>query len=110
MPTGFTKDANRFDPYKSFKFRLKNSLGKTVLGVSKVSALKLTTEVVKHRDGNDPSTSHKSPGRTEYDAITLERGLTHDREFEDWANRVHQFGGDPLMDLAGYKQEFALEV
>ncbi len=71
----------RFDPYKNFKFRVKWD-GKYVAGVSKVGALKRTTEVVKHREGGDPSSSRKSPGRTEYDADHLERGVTHDIEFE----------------------------
>ena len=61
--------------------------GRYVAGVSKVSALKRTTEVVKHRDGGDPSTSRKSPGRTEFEAVTLERGVTHDPEFEQWAEQ-----------------------
>ena len=81
----------RFDPYKNFKFRLKWD-GTYVAGVSKVSGLKRTTEVVKHREGGDPSSSRKSPGRTEYDAITLERGVTHDTEFERWANKVWNYG------------------
>ena len=59
--------SKRFDPYKNFKFRVKWD-GKYVAGISKVSGLKRTTEVVKHREGGDPSTSRKSPGRTEYDA------------------------------------------
>ena len=105
----FTVNAQRFDPYKNFKFRVSWD-GKTVLGVSKVSALKRTTEVVKHRDGGDNSTDHKSPGRTSYDAITLERGLTHDPEFEAWANKVHPYAGDVAMDLANYKKELTLEV
>jgi phage tail-like protein len=75
----------RLDPYKNFKFRVKFDTD-YVAGVSKVSALKRTTEMVKHREGSDPSSSHKSPGRTEYDAITLERGVTHDPDFEAWAN------------------------
>lgn len=108
MPTGFKK-SNRVDPYKNFKF-LVSWDGKTVLGVSKVSALKRTTEVVKHRNGGDPSHDHKSPGRTTYDAITLERGLTHDVEFEKWANMVHVFAGDAAMDLANYKKELTLEM
>ena len=83
----FTVNTFRVDPYKNFKFRVKWD-GKYVAGVSKVGMLKKTTEVVKHRDGGDPSTSHKSPGRTEFDAITLERGVTHDPEFEKWANKV----------------------
>ena len=87
----FIVNAQRFDPYKNFKFRVKWD-GRYVAGVSKVSALKRTTEVVKHREGGDPSTSRKSPGRTEFDAITLERGVTHDPEFEAWAAKVWQFG------------------
>src|SRR5947209_11465550 len=77
----FSVNPQRFDPYKNFKFRVKWD-GRYVAGVSKVSMLKRSTEVVKHREGGDPSTSRKSPGRTEYDAITLERGVTHDTEFE----------------------------
>ena len=87
----FSVNPQRFDPYKNFKFRVKWD-GRYVAGVSKVSALKRTTEVVKHRDGGDPSTSRKSPGRTEYEAVTLERGVTHDPEFERWANKVWNFG------------------
>jgi phage tail-like protein len=88
----FTVNTFRVDPYKNFKFRVKWD-GRYVAGVSKVGMLKKTTEVVKHRDGGDPSTSHKSPGRTEFDAITLERGVTHDPEFENWAGKVWNFGG-----------------
>ncbi len=87
----FTVNAQRFDPYKNFKFRVKWD-GKYVLGISKVGTLKRTTEVVKHREGGDPSSSRKSPGRTEYDAISLERGVTHDPEFEVWANKVWRLG------------------
>ena len=87
----FSVNASRFDPYKNFKFRLKWD-GKYVAGISKMSALKRTTEVVKHREGGDPSSSRKSPGRTEYEAITLERGVTHDVEFERWANKVWNYG------------------
>ncbi len=87
----FSVNAQRLDPYKNFKFRVKWD-GKYVAGVSKVSALKRTTDPVEHRSGGDPSTVHKSPGQTKYDAITLERGVTHDQEFEKWANKVWNFG------------------
>lgn len=109
MAKGFEKNAHRFDPYKNFKFRVKWD-DKTVLGVSKVSALKRTTEIVKHRDGGDNSTDHKSPGRTTYDAITMERGISHDPEFEKWANKVHPYSGDTAMDLVGYKKNLTLEM
>lgn len=109
MATGFVKNAHRFDPYKNYKFRIIWD-DRPVCGVSKVSALKRTTEVVPHREGGENSTDHKSPGRTTYEGITLERGLTHDPEFEKWANLVHPYGGDMAMDLVNYKKELTLEV
>jgi len=107
----FTVNANRFDPYKNFKFRVKWD-GKYVAGVSKCSALKRTTEVVKHRDGGDPSSSRKSPGRTEYEAITLERGVTHDKEFEQWANKVWNFGSGlgAEVSLKDFRKDLLIEV
>jgi len=86
----FSVNATRFDPYKNFKFRVKWD-GQYVAGMSKIGGLKSRTKVVTHREGGDPSTSRKSPGPTDYDAITLERGVTHDPAFEDWANLVHNF-------------------
>jgi phage tail-like protein len=83
----FSVNTHRFDPYKNFKFRIKWD-GRYVAGVSKVGALKRSTEVVEHREGGDPSTSRKSPGRTKYEAITMERGVSHDIGFEDWANKT----------------------
>lgn len=106
---GFEKNAHRKDPYKNYKFRIKWN-DKTVMGVSKVSALKRTTEVVTHREGGENSTDHKSPGRTSYEGITCERGITHDLEFEAWANQVHPYDGDPAMDLVNYKKPLTLEV
>jgi phage tail-like protein len=107
----FSVNAERFDPYKSFKFRVKWD-GRYVAGVSKVSALKRTTEVVKHRDGGDPSTSRKSPGRTEYEPITLERGVTHDIEFERWANKVWHTGAalGAETSLADFRKPVIIEV
>ena len=101
----------RFDPYKNFKFRVKWD-GRYVAGVSKVSALKRTTEVVKHREGGDPSSSRKSPGRTEYEAITLERGVTHDAEFEQWANKVWNFGAGlgAEVSLKDFRKDLIIEV
>jgi phage tail-like protein len=107
--TGFVVNTHRLDPYKNFKFKLLWD-GRAVLGVSKVGALKRTTEVVKHRSGGDNSFDHKSPGRTSYEAVALERGITHDLEFEKWANLVHTYQGDPSMDLVNYKKDLTLEV
>lgn len=109
MPTGFVKNAHRIDPYKTYKFQVEWD-GRPVLGVHKVSSLKRTTNVVPYRAGGDNSTDNKSPGRTEYDGLTLERGITHDTAFEEWANRVHPYAGDAAMDLAAYKKELTLVV
>lgn len=107
----FSINAQRFDPYKNFKFRVKWD-GNYVAGVSKVSALKRTTEVVEHRNGGDPSTSHKSPGRTKYEAITLERGVTHDLEFENWAKRVWNYGAGLGAEnsLKDFRKDLIIEL
>jgi len=101
----------RFDPYKNFKFRLKWD-GQYVAGLSKMSPLKRTTEVIKHREGGDPSSSHKAPGRTEYDAITLSRGVTHDTAFEDWANLASLLGAGPgaEMKLKSFRKDVILDI
>jgi len=109
MAGGFVKNAHRTVPYKNYKFRVVMD-GRPVLGVSKVSALKRTTEVVKYREGGENSTDHKAPGRTTYDPITMERGITHDTEFEKWANMVHPYSGDTGMDLVRYKKDMTLEM
>ena len=107
----FSVNATRFDPYKNFKFRVKWD-GRYVAGVSKVSAFKRTTEVVKHREGGDPSSSRKSPGRTEFEAVTLERGVTHDREFEQWAAKVWNFGAGlgAEASLKDFRKDVIVEV
>jgi phage tail-like protein len=106
----FTVNSARYDPYKNFKFRVIWD-GHVVAGISKVGPLIRRTEVVEHRSGGDPSTSHKSPGRTEYDAITLERGVTHDTAFEDWADKVSDYGAAPGAEvaLASFRKDIRLE-
>ncbi|MET4700708.1 phage tail-like protein [Constrictibacter sp. MBR-5] len=107
----FTVNTRRFDPYKNFKFRLKWD-GRYIAGISKVSSLKRSTEVVEHREGGDPSTGRKSPGRTKYEPITLERGVTHDIDFEQWANKVWNFGagGGSEVSLADFRKDLILDV
>ncbi len=107
----FSVNAQRFDPYGNFKFRVKWD-GRYVAGVSKVGALKRTTEVVEHREGGDPSGSRKSPGRTKYEAITLERGVTHDPEFERWANKVWNYGSGlgGEVSLKDFRKDIIIEL
>jgi len=107
----FSVNPQRFDPYKNFKFRVKWD-GRYVAGVSKAGALKRSTELVEHREGGDPSTTRKSPGRTKYEAVTLERGVTHDTEFEKWANKVWNFGSGlgAEVSLRDFRKDIILEV
>jgi phage tail-like protein len=109
--TQFTVNPHRFDPYKNFKFRVKWD-GRYVAGISKISALKRTTEVIRHREGGDPSSSRKSPGKTEFEPIMLERGATHDPEFEKWANKVWHFGAGAgaEVSLKDFRKDIVIEI
>jgi phage tail-like protein len=106
----FSVNPGRFDPYKNFKFRVKWD-GRYVAGVSKVSALKRSTQVVEHREGGDPSSVRKSPGQTKYEPLTLERGVTHDPEFEQWANKVWNWGSGlgAEVSLADFRKDLIIE-
>jgi phage tail-like protein len=107
----FSVNKERRDPYKNFKFRVRWE-GKDVAGISKVSGLKRTTEVVKHREGGDESLTRKSPGRTDYDAITLERGVTHDPAFEEWASKVWGYGKGfgSEVSLKDFRKEIQIQL
>ena len=107
----FSANANRFDPYKNFKFRVKWD-GRYVAGISKVGALKRTTEVVEHRVGGDPSTVSRSPGQSKYEAISLERGVTHDRDFEQWANKIWNYrsGLGAEVSLKDFRKDIIIEM
>jgi phage tail-like protein len=107
----FSVNTQRFDPYKNFKFRVKWD-GRYVAGISKVGALKRSTEMVEHREGGDHSSSRKSPGRTKYEPITLERGVTHDPEFELWANKVWSLTGGlgAEVSLRDFRKDLIIEV
>jgi phage tail-like protein len=105
----FSVNTSRFDPYKNFKFRVKWD-GRYVAGISKVGALKRTTEVVEHREGGDPSSSRKSPGRTKYEPITLERGVTHDIAFEQWVNKVWNFQSNNEVSLRDFRKDIIIDL
>jgi phage tail-like protein len=107
----FKVNTHRFDPYKNFKFKVKWD-GKYVAGLSKMTALKKTTKLIEHREGGDPSSNRKSPGRTSYDAITLSRGVTHDLEFEKWANKIWNYGNSvgAEVSLKDFRKDILIEV
>src|ERR1019366_4838261 len=105
----FVANAQRVDPYRNFKFRVKID-NVYVAGLSKCSALKKTTEMTEWYESGDPSTSHKLPGKTKYDAITLSAGVTHDTTFETWANLVNNFQGDASMSLKNFRKNIVIDV
>ncbi len=107
----FPVNPHRFDPYKNFKFRVKWD-GRTVAGVSKVSSLVRTTQVISFREGGDPSSSRRMPGTSEFAPVSLERGVTHDPEFERWANKVWNFGSGlgSEVSLKDFRKDVVLEL
>jgi phage tail-like protein len=105
----FSVNAHRIDPYKNFKFRV-NWDNAPVAALSKMSAVKRTTEVVEWRAAGDSSIVRKMPGRSKFEPITLEQGLTHDRKFMEWANLVNNPQGDAAASLLNYRKEVRIEV
>src|SRR5262245_32950106 len=105
----FTINTTRLDPYKNFKFRVKWD-NQVIAGVSKVSGLKRTTEVVSHRDGGDLSTKRHSPGISNFEPITIERGITYDLAFEDWALKTYSTAGDAAVSLKDFRKDISIEL
>ncbi|SEW45512.1 conserved hypothetical phage tail region protein [Cognatiyoonia koreensis] len=105
----FTVNTHRRDPYKNFKFRVQWD-GRYIAGVSKCSGLRRTTETVAFRDGGAPNLPGFGPGKTQFEPITLERGITHDPAFEDWANEVFNIQGDAAMSLRNLRKDVRIEI
>jgi phage tail-like protein len=107
----FPVNPMRFDPYKNFKFRVKWD-GQYIPAISRVTGLIRATEVIEHREGGDPSTSRKSPGLTQFGPITLERGLTDDAAFENWANLVWKLGAGlgAESSLNEFRKDVLIEI
>ena len=107
----FKVNTNRYDPYQSFRFKVKWD-GRYVAGISRVGGLSRSTEVVTYREGGDPSTVRKAPGQTSYEAITLERGVTHDPEFTTWAGKVWNFGAGlgSEVSLKDFRKDIIIEL
>lgn len=105
----FPANAHRHDPYRNFKFQVLID-GQPVAGLRKVSALIKKTEVVEWRTGGDPTHVRKVPGRTMYEPITLEQGLTHDPVFEQWAELVNSIDGDAAMSLKNFRKDIVINL
>jgi len=103
----FAVNPSRFDPYKAYMFRVRWD-GDYIAGLSKMSALRRTTEPVTHRVGGDPSHERKSPGTSKFEAVTFERGVTHDPAFEDWANLIHSL--ESPISLANFRKDVIVDV
>jgi phage tail-like protein len=107
----FTKNAERIDPYRNFRFQVFfEGRQDAVAGISKISPLKRTTEVVSHRDGGDLSTPRLSAGSTKFEPITLERGVTFDPDFEEWANRIYSTAGPAAVSLKGFRVNLIIRL
>jgi phage tail-like protein len=105
----FSVNTSRSDPYKNFKFRVKWD-GRYVAGVSKVSPLKKTGDVVTHREGGSASSARLSPSTWKFDPVTIERGVTHDVDFEAWASLVNNTNGDAGMSLKNFRKDITIEL
>lgn len=103
-----TVNPQGIDPNNPCRFRVKWD-GQVIAGITRISGLKQHTQVVAHHEGGDNSTSHLSPGRTEYEPITLERGVTHDTTFEDWAKLV-QSALNPSTSLQNFRKEIIIDL
>ena len=101
----------RFDFYKNFKFRVKWD-GRYVGGFSKVSSLKDMVEAIKHHEGGDSFADRTLPGRNRFEAVTLERAITQDPEFESWANKAWNCGTGPGAEVSfkDFRKDIVLKV
>ena len=104
-----TPQTNRFDPYRTFRFKVKWD-GRYVAGLSKMGGLKRTTEMVEFREAGENITSRKLPGKTSYTAVTLEAGVTYDSSFEDWANLVNDFASHSITNLGEFRKNITVDV
>ena len=111
MAKTFTVNINRFDPYKSFRFLVYFGASTSpVAGVSKVGSLKRSSDVIEYKQGGD-AIIRKGLGRTKYEPITLERGVTHDPDFADWANAAQVLiTGAPSTSLANLRKEVRVDL
>jgi len=103
-----TGKAQRFDPYRNFKFKVKIN-NEVVAGLSKMSALKKSTEGIDWFEAGDNFNPRRLPGKTKYEPVTLEKGMTEDKVFEDWANLVNKFQGN-LIAPDNFRKDIQIQV
>jgi phage tail-like protein len=113
MPDGklFVANAARTDPLKNFKFRIFFGQSATpVAGCQKMTALKVTNETIEWRAGDSPKVVKKLLGRASYADVTLEKGLSDDPTFQDWANLAHHTDGDEATSPATFRKDIRLQI
>ena len=109
MSKPFSVNATRFDPYKTYRFLVyfeKSTV--PVAAINKVTGLKRSSDAIEYKEGG-AMIIHKGLGRTKYEPVTLERGVTHDTDFEDWANAAQKLDkGSPTQSLAQLRQNIKI--
>ena len=111
MGKPFSVNTSRFDPYKAYRFLVYlDTATAPVAGVSKVGGLKRSSDAIDYKEGGN-AIIRKGLGRTKYEAITLERGVTHDPDFEVWANAAQVLDkGAPSQSLKNLRKEVRIEL
>lgn len=105
----FAVNPYRLDPYKTSKFQLILD-GRVVPDVVRISALRRETETVLYRPGDFPNHLIKAPGLTDFDPIIIERGITHDTTFEDWADLCYSVQGDAAISLKNFRKDMLINL
>lgn len=111
MGKPFSVNINRFDPYKTYRFLVYfDTVTTPVAGMSKVTGLKRSSDMIEYKEGGNP-VIRKGMGRTKYEPITLERGVTHDTDFELWANAAQVLDkGAASQSLKNLRKQVRIEL
>ena len=105
----FSLSSESIDPYRNMKFRIQWN-GRYVASFYKISGLKRSTEPVEHRGGGETSASRVFPGVAKFSPISLERGITHDPEFERWVNQIYNTECNESESLKNFREDVIIEL
>jgi phage tail-like protein len=109
MGTIFPANLNRYDPYKTYRFLVYLGTSTTpAAAVSKVGAIKRSSDVIEFKEGGN-AVILKGLGRTKYEPVTIERGVTQDKDFITFANYAQALDqGSPTTSLANLRKEISI--
>jgi phage tail-like protein len=107
--TLFPANLSRYNPYATYRFLVYfGPSPEPVAAVSKVSAIKRMADVIEYKEGGN-AIILKGLGRMKYDPITLERGVSQNKDFITWANYAQVLDhGHPTTSLANLRQELSI--